>query len=222
MANDDARCALGEASCSDSASNEDRPVFPLITGSRPKFGLGREEVPGGGYYEGPFRFGKREGSGVLVADESGVERYEGQFKEEFMEGVGRKVWADGCVYEGQWGRSRKDGVGIFEESGGRRYDGEWRDGKRHGVGTQVFDANTRYQGRWENGLQHGTGKYFDARDGSTLEGHWMRGARHGVCVLRRQDGSKEKFTYSMGMLTNSEELPPPTTYPPIPGAAPVV
>eukprot|EP00929_Paragymnodinium_shiwhaense_P009710 TRINITY_DN113988_c0_g1_i1.p1 TRINITY_DN113988_c0_g1~~TRINITY_DN113988_c0_g1_i1.p1 ORF type:complete len:275 (-),score=49.96 TRINITY_DN113988_c0_g1_i1:284-1108(-) len=192
--------------------------FPLITGTRPKFGRGREEIPGGGYFEGIFRYGKRDGPGVLV-DCTGKERYEGEFRDDFPDGVGRKVFADGSSYEGSWKRGQKDGHGVLTENGGRMgrmYIGQWQEGLRHGVGKQILDCETVYEGRWDKGVQHGSGTYTDGRDGSFFEGRWLRGAHHGVGTLRRKDGIKEKLTYTMGMLTGREELSRPGYYPPLP------
>eukprot|EP00746_Dinoflagellata_sp_MGD_P162351 gnl/MRDRNA2_/MRDRNA2_89880_c0_seq1.p1 gnl/MRDRNA2_/MRDRNA2_89880_c0~~gnl/MRDRNA2_/MRDRNA2_89880_c0_seq1.p1 ORF type:complete len:383 (+),score=97.54 gnl/MRDRNA2_/MRDRNA2_89880_c0_seq1:84-1232(+) len=184
-----------------------------LLGGRPKFGEGREMLPGGGYYEGQFRHFKRHGEGFLIMDAEGTEKYEGQFKDEFMDGYGRRVWKDGAVYEGYWAKGRKDGEGKFEEKG-RCYDGMWKDGKRHGKGTQVFDTLTRYEGRWANGMQHGTGKYYSEEDGSIFEGHWHNGAHHGIGILHKKDGSKERLQYHHGMLQGRDLIPPPTVYPP--------
>lgn len=200
------------------------PAAPEV-GLRPQFGNAREELPGGGYYEGAFRYGRRDGVGVLAWDPEGLEKYEGQFKDEHMEGTGKKTWPDGSVYQGQWRNGRKHGEGTLEEAprpgetSGRSYTGQWADGKRHGKGVQVFDSRTRYEGRWENGLQHGTGKYFDRWDTSTkagtvYEGQWVRGAHHGTGLLRKGNGDREKLTYLHGMLTEQEELPRPGVYAP--------
>jgi hypothetical protein len=182
-----------------------------LLGGRPKFGEGREMLPGGGYYEGQFRHFKRHGEGFLIMDEEGTEKYEGQFKDEFMDGYGRRMWKDGAVYEGFWAKGRKDGEGKFEEKG-RCYVGQWKDGKRHGKGTQVFDQVTRYEGRWANGMQHGSGKYYSEEDGSIFEGTWHNGAHHGIGILHKKDGGKERLQYHHGMLQSREARPPPTTY----------
>mmetsp|Transcript_86683 Transcript_86683/g.245809 ORF Transcript_86683/g.245809 Transcript_86683/m.245809 type:complete len:219 (+) Transcript_86683:62-718(+) len=184
-------------------------VYPLITGPRPQFGKGREEIAGGGFYEGSFRFGLRCGRGTLVLNGEGTERYEGEFRAEHHEGAGRKAWADGTVYDGQWLQGRKNGEGVLEEPSGRRYSGAWKDGKRHGIGTQVFDSDTRYEGRWDNGLQHGTGKFFDLKRGTVYEGQWQGGNHHGPGLMRNGDGSKERMLYSHGMLLPQEQLPSP-------------
>ncbi|CAK0893151.1 unnamed protein product, partial [Prorocentrum cordatum] len=58
--------------------------------------------------EGAFRYGKRHGRGVLVSNADGTERYEGEFRSDFPEGAGRKVWPNGASYDGQWREGRKD------------------------------------------------------------------------------------------------------------------
>merc|ERR1711957_118574 len=179
----------------------------VITGPRPMFGEGRELLQSGGYYEGGFRHGKRDGLGKLVCNAEETEMYEGQFELEFMQGRGWKCWPDGTVYDGQWQQSRKHGEGTLEEVKDRRYVGQWHDGKRHGIGTQRFDAFSQYEGRWDNGIQHGTGKYTEFRDGaifSVYEGKWHCGSHHGAGVLRRKDGAREKLVYCHGMLTVQE------------------
>lgn len=190
-------------------------TYELITGVRPQFGEGREEMGNGAYYEGAFRYAKRHGHGVLVSNAEGTEFYEGEFCSDFPEGQGRKVWPDGNTYEGQWREGRKEGDGVLEEASGRKYSGQWKDGKRDGIGTQVFDEISRYEGRWQNGLQHGTGKYFDSRAETVYEGKWKNGHYDGEGLLRHKDGAREKQTYENGMLKHREVLPMPTEYVPI-------
>lgn len=190
-----------------------KPKEYQLLGARPKFGEGREMLPGGGYYEGQFRNFKRQGDGFLIMDEEGIEKYEGQFRDEFMDGYGRRVWKDGAIYEGFWAKGRKDGEGKLEEKG-RCYEGQWKDGKRHGKGKQVFDQLTRYEGRWANGMQHGSGKYYSEEDGSIFEGTWHNGAHHGIGTLHKKDGGKERLQYHHGMLQSREVKPPPTLYRP--------
>jgi len=203
------------------ATSSDIPqpkVYNLIEGVRPAFGEGRENLSGGGFYEGGFRHGKRAGAGKLVCNAEGTEVYVGQFELEFMHGFGEKRWPDGSVYQGLFHKGRKHGNGMFQEASGRRYDGQWCDGKRHGNGTQRHGSGPElqvYEGRWENGLQHGTGKYTDTKDGTVYEGRWQCGAHHGPGLLRRKDGVREKLRYCHGMLESQEVLPMPTEYLPM-------
>jgi len=187
-------------------------TYEPIDGVRPQFGEGREDIAGGGFYEGPFRYGLRDGFGVLVSNAAGTERYDGQFKAEHCDGKGRKVWPDQARYDGQWQKGRKHGQGALQEAGARRYEGGWKDGKRDGVGFQIFDAQTRYDGRWENGLQHGSGKYLDEKTQTTFEGQWVCGSRHGPGILRGKEGYREKLVYCHGMLTSSEVIQKPGVY----------
>eukprot|EP00747_Dinoflagellata_sp_TGD_P195219 gnl/TRDRNA2_/TRDRNA2_63553_c0_seq1.p1 gnl/TRDRNA2_/TRDRNA2_63553_c0~~gnl/TRDRNA2_/TRDRNA2_63553_c0_seq1.p1 ORF type:complete len:396 (-),score=64.48 gnl/TRDRNA2_/TRDRNA2_63553_c0_seq1:21-1082(-) len=181
-------------------------IYAPITGPRPQVGEGREEISGGGFYEGPFRFGRRHGAGLLVLNASGTDRYEGQFQDEFFHGHGRRQWPDGTAYEGQWEKGAKSGQGVLEEPKGRRYQGQWKQGKRHGQGIQVFDEETRYEGRWQNGLQHGTGKFFHTQSGRVFEGQWICGAHHGNGLLKMNDGSRQSLQCFHGMLTAKKDL----------------
>ena len=40
-------------------------------------------------------------------------------------------WNDGRRYEGEWRDNKMDGEGVFTWSHGRRYEGEWKDDKQH-------------------------------------------------------------------------------------------
>jgi len=197
----------------ESVSPRSRPAA-TTTGPRPAFGVHREELQGGGYYEGPFRFAKRDtsrgGTGTLVCNTEGTERYEGQFLSERMHGFGKKVWADGCIYEGQWEKDRKHGQGALQEPDGKCYTGQWVDGRRHGNGRQISDRYS-YEGRWENGMLSGSGKLSDFKDGSVFEGQWRQGAHHGPGLIRKA-GAREKVNFAYGALTGQETLSPPTEY----------
>lgn len=211
-----AASALAEPAAAEPEPAEAAPkTYSLITGVRPQFGEGREEMGGGAYYEGPFRYSKRDGRGLLVSNAEGTERYEGEFANDFPDGAGIKTWANGSVYDGQFREGRKEGQGTLREPNGRTYTGQWKDGKRHGIGTQVLDEHTRYEGRWENGLQNGTGKYFDSRQETVYEGQWRNGHHQGDGLLRHKNGMREKLSYEHGMLKSKEALPLPTQYQPI-------
>jgi len=137
---------------------------------RPKFGSGRELLDHGGYYEGSFRYWRRDGDGILV-DVGRGERYKGQFRDEHPDGQGEKVWADESTYVGQWKRGKKDGEGTLSVPDGKVYTGQWKEGKRNGKGTQVFANKDVYKGQWANGVQHGKGTYEFISDGGRVSGH---------------------------------------------------
>lgn len=175
------------------------PKLPEID-QRPKFGTGREPIDGSGFYEGGFRYWRRDGHGVLL-DKVRSEVYEGQFRDERYHGQGTKWWADGSNYAGTWFNGKKHMEGVMTSADGRVYEGEWLEGKRHGKGKQVFENNDVYLGSWRDGAQHGRGTYYFA-DRGVFEGNWCRGAYHGEGRLMVPGHPVEHVTYTNGVLTS--------------------
>lgn len=48
--------------------------------------------------------------------------------------LGVYEWSDGRKYEGQWKNNKMEGYGIFTWPDGRRYEGEYIDDKKEGKG----------------------------------------------------------------------------------------
>ena len=48
--------------------------------------------------------------------------------------LGEYIWEDRRKYNGEWKNNKMDGNGIFEWPDGRTYDGEYKDDKKHGYG----------------------------------------------------------------------------------------
>ena len=67
-----------------------------------------ESWPEGSSYEGPYIAGNKHGERGLFmwADNS---MYEGQFRDNNIEGLGRYTWADGRTYEGEWKENKMHG-----------------------------------------------------------------------------------------------------------------
>lgn len=64
-------------------------------------------------------------------------------------------------YEGDWKEDKMEGYGVYHYSNGDRYEGNWVNNMQHGVGTYVFTNGTRYEGEWKNHKMHGKGKYLN-------------------------------------------------------------
>ncbi|OLP91708.1 Radial spoke head 1-like [Symbiodinium microadriaticum] len=165
--------------------------------------------------KGSFRYGLRDGQGVLTLNAEGTDTYEGHFRAGHFDGYGTRQWANGCVYKGHWKQGRKHGEGTLIEPAGKSYRGQWHDGRRHGFGVLQLEGHSRYEGRWENGMQHGSGKYTDLRSETVLEGQWLCGAHHGRALLRSKGGARQRLQYNHGMLMHYQELPRPTVLPPV-------
>ena len=104
-------------------------------------------------WSGACRGGYIDGKGVLEWHIRGrlEERYEGDMKNGWAEGVGTFVSRQGMRYQGEWKRSQQDGKGVSQGADGSAYDGEWRAGKPHGWGTFTRPDGESITGEWEDG-----------------------------------------------------------------------
>jgi len=62
--------------------------------------------------------------------------YEGEFRNDLKDGLGKKTFADKSVYIGEWKEDKKNGKGICSWEDGTRYEGSWKDDMYHGFGSK--------------------------------------------------------------------------------------
>lgn len=65
--------------------------------------------------------------------------------------IGLYEWSDGRCFEGQWKNNKMEGTGIFTWPDGRRYEGEYIDDKKEGKGIFYWPDGRKYEGEWANG-----------------------------------------------------------------------
>ena len=103
----------------------------------------------GGRYEGEWRDGAGNGSGVNIWPNGN--RYEGEVRDGERNGFGANIWVSGQRYEGEWRDDERDGLGVQIWADGARYEGEWRDGKRTGRGVELAPSGgIRHAGFWKD------------------------------------------------------------------------
>ena len=127
-------------------------------------------------WSGDCAKGLAQGRGVLQWYRGGKPiggRYEGEYRDGFMNGHGVATFESGNRYEGEWKNGQRNGRGIFTWANGNRFEGQWADGKRTGWGVHSFDGK-RYEGEYRNDLPNGTGSYT-AADGRVYAGTWANG-----------------------------------------------
>ena len=84
----------------------------------------------------------------------------------------RKVEFDnGDVYEGEIKNNLMNGQGTWTSADGDQYVGEWKAGNKHGHGTYTFASGTQYVGEFEDGNFHGQGTFTSA-DGDQYVGEF--------------------------------------------------
>ena len=80
-------------------------------------------------------------------------RYEGEWKDGAMHGIGKMTYPNGDVYFGTFARNNKHGNGSYTyKSNGDIYRGEFEHNEKHGEGTFLFGANnSQLKGTWQQG-----------------------------------------------------------------------
>jgi mono/diheme cytochrome c family protein/uncharacterized OB-fold protein len=103
-------------------------------------------------YEGEILNDKKHGQGVTTwgGGQWKGDRYEGQYKDNKMNGKGVYISANGDRYEGEW-KDDKKSKGIMTWTNGDRYEGQYKDGKKHGQGVYIKANGARYEGTWKHG-----------------------------------------------------------------------
>mgnify|MGYP006109477875 CR=1 FL=1 len=118
--------------------------------SRGYTGKALAQYPQGDSYFGYFIDGIREGRGLYRYASNG-EKYDGEWKANFKDGIGRMTYAKAGEYHGFWEHGRRHGEGIFTYSNGDVYSGWWKFGNKEGTGTYTFKATgMKLFGQWKD------------------------------------------------------------------------
>jgi hypothetical protein len=165
-------------------------------------------------YSGSWEKGKMSGRGVYYfgmdrstkTNQDPGPRYDGEFRENLMHGIGTYYFPDGTVYCGSWsngmmsGRgvltwpdgseyngdmkdNRRSGQGILKASDGFYYDGTWVANAMEGRGTAVYPNGQKYIGLFVAGKREGRGTLLFT-NGATYEGRFKEDAIDGQGTLR--------------------------------------
>ena len=117
-------------------------------------------------YEGEFRDNEINGTGVYVWIDK--KRYNGEWKNNKMHGQGTLQWPDGKVYKGI--------LILIIKLSNFSFVGEFKDNRRNGEGIFKWKDGKTYEGEWKDGKQHGRGKFITG-DGKVTQGVWEKGKR---------------------------------------------
>ena len=87
-------------------------------------GYGKFVLENGDYYEGEFKNGKRNGTGIFYT-KNGQILYAGDYTNDFPEGYG-KFFGNKFLYEGEFKKGKKNGKGkLFLSDGTIIYSGNF-------------------------------------------------------------------------------------------------
>jgi hypothetical protein len=156
-----------------------------------------------------------EGYGGVFTYANG-DRYEGDFHDGLMDGLGTLTYANGDVFKGSFKNGNMHGQGILSSvieyegalSGlwingagpsancclvfrdGSEYNGDMRGKLRHGTGVMKYKNGDRYDGEWRGDKRHGRGTMTFRRSGNTYDGDWKDDLKHGEGVFSFANGAR--------------------------------
>ena len=119
----------------------------LKTGQKIKERKGKLYLPGS-----PILTQKGKENKSQNTDLIGCEYYDGEWKEDTMDGYGVYLYSNGDKYEGYWSMGSQNGKGKYTFTDGRAYEGEWKMQKMHGTGSFFcLDKYANFNGEFREG-----------------------------------------------------------------------
>jgi len=95
----------------------------------------------------------------------------------------------GCeYYDGEWKDDKMDGYGVYLYSNGDKYEGYWTSGCQNGKGKYTFTDGTSYEGEWKMHKMDGTGTFSCLDKYSNFTGEF----RDGKFISQNQTELKEE------------------------------
>ena len=120
----------------------------LKTGQKIKEGKGKLYMPGSKILNQKGKENKNQNTEELI----GCEYYDGEWKDDKMDGYGTYLYSNGDKYEGYWSMGSQNGKGKYIFTDGRSYEGEWKMQKMHGTGFfSCLDKYANFNGEFREG-----------------------------------------------------------------------
>ena len=122
----------------------------------------------GNSYEGEWKDDLPDGMGKQKMADGSV--YEGMFRGGIKQGKGKYYFGEG-MYEGQFKDDVFDGQGILLMNCGKYIKGTWRIGQLQGQGQMEWPSGQKYKGNFSHNQREGEGTYYfgDGREGNCME-----------------------------------------------------
>ena len=107
-------------------------------------------------YEGNFHNDLKDGKGRIKYFQTG-DLYEGEFKDDKINGQGTYIWKNKCQYTGEFKNGEMNGEGKFTWPNGSEYEGDYVKGIREGFGTFTWSNGKVFKGVFKRGKPKGKG-----------------------------------------------------------------
>ena len=136
---------------------------------------------------------ENENNNKIIIKELENGKYEGQMKNNKLEGKGKYYYNNGSIYEGEWKNDKKEGKGIFIFPNGDRYEGDFKDDNFDGKGVFLINVSSmkpdKYEGEFKNGQKNGKGIHY-YKNGNKYEGEYKNNQKEGKGVFYFIDGNR--------------------------------
>lgn len=144
-------------------------------------------------YEGEFKYGYFWGKGVLQV--AGGYTYNGEFLLSRRHGNGKCdfIKPKGESYEGQWRADNMEGLGKYSKGKAFYYYGNISDNQFNGNGKMVTSEGWM-EGTFKDGLPNGIMKQYIKKENIYIEGLWTMGKRQGKFKVTDE---MKKVTYRL-------------------------
>lgn len=109
-------------------------------------------------FEGTFERGKIVGKGKYTGKNGDI--VGGDFRNSFLNGMGRIHTAEGKEFEGFWVDGRLERKGRYQAPNKSQYVGDFRHGRFHGRGVFTFSNDDRNEGFYKLGYRDGKSEMF--------------------------------------------------------------
>ena len=164
----------------------------------------------GDIYEGSFLNGKREGFGKLKFKgnidsfqkpklDSTIYVFEGEFKNNEINGKGKLVCSDGFIFNGNWLNFNFSGDGRLYFDNGNYWKGQIINNHPQGRGVLTYPSGDNYFGDLFDNSFNGKGIYT-FKDGLSWDGDWKNGQANGKMVIK----SSKNEVLTSGNYVNNE------------------
>ena len=165
-------------------------------------GNATEKNLNGDIYIGDYVKGKKEGKGK---EETKEQIYEGEYINNIKEGYGKvyyKLLNDN--YEGEFKNNQINGKGIYKWNDGDVYKGDFLNGKMNGNGIYEWPNGRTYEGEYINGIKEGKG-IFKWSNGKIFDGYFKNGNPDGNGILKYNNKIYKVF-YKKGIIKNKVKV----------------
>jgi len=125
-----------------------------------------------------------------VIEDARAYTYEGMFKFNRKEGIGKLTYPNGDVYHGEWLKNVKHGEGAYVTKDGDMYSGSWWKGMKHGRGTYVYKKDqSQLIGKWvQNNFKEGQWAF---KDGTVYSGRFVQNHPIGRGTFKFPNGNEQ-------------------------------